>query len=343
MSRKRPYRCDHLGELKKNKLKTEREDGEGGELLVHLNNKEEEEHIIRPQPFHFDGDRPPFVDSPCLDFDSTVGVFGPRRTGKTVFVTWFLHHFRFVYPEVHVFTNTKFNNWYAQFVNPKYIYQGWQPSIAAKILENQKRKIEDIAFKKSNENPFILIIHDDSLPGNAQWDEMQAKLYFFGRHYRICNVATGQDVKAIPAKHEGNMDLVVTLAIEDKRQVEAMWERFYGRYSEYDAFSNLVDMYTRDNHFLAFHNGDKSKRPEERVYWGKAEEVNEGPIWTVGNEKYWSNNRQHLEKIREGQVREEYRRLSKVEEELRKVAGYERPSKSGKEKDRNPEKKLRRT
>lgn len=57
----------------------------------------------------------------------TVTVYGKRRSGKSVFMKWFLQFYKHLYPWAWCFTLTKMNSWYASFMPKKFILEDFSP------------------------------------------------------------------------------------------------------------------------------------------------------------------------------------------------------------------------
>lgn len=254
---------------------------------------------ILPHPKEF----MPENGEPKFKPDMTIGVFGARRTGKTWLLTMLLYYMIHMYPIVYVFTNTKHNRWYEQYLNPDFIVKGYRQDIMQMILESQMKKIT--AWRDGKRiNPFVLIVWDDCLPANMEYDELFKELYFFGRHYGIGGIMNSQWYRAVPKRYRGNMDWVFSMKQDMYTQMEALWEEMSGRRCDKQAFCDMLDNYTNDQGFMMWDQSDKKVPIMERMYYGKSFDPG---IFFMGCSEYWKDNRKHLEKILSGDAREKAR------------------------------------
>lgn len=251
---------------------------------------------------------------PVWDPRFTMGIFGSRGTGKSFLARWLCSMIFHFYPEVYVFTETKMNSYWAQMVNPQFIFEGYNRNVLAKILENQRKKVELWREGKYKGNPLVLIIWDDCLPCELNYDkdDLFKQIYFNGRHYFIGNIMNSQYFFKIPKRYRQNIDFVFSMMQESENQLTAFYEEFcycgagneeaFGSRSLMNSFLRMFAKATSDKGFILFSQRDKSIPNTERIYSGKAEDP--GIFW-MGSALYWSKNIKHLEKIKSGKAREQ--------------------------------------
>lgn len=251
-------------------------------------------------------------EDPQWDPRFTIGIFGSRGTGKSYLARWLCSCFYYYYPEVYVFTETKMNVYWEQMVNPDFIFEGYNRSVLAAILENQAKKVKAWRDGKFKGNPLALIIWDDCLPEEMNYDKdsLFKTIYFNGRHYYIGNIMNSQYFYKIPKRYRGNIDFCFSMMQEQKNQLEGFYEEY--AYSGkgglenarclLNSFLSMFKKATADKHFILFSVRDKTLPSNERVYTGQA--VDPGIFW-MGSALYWSKNIKHLEKIKSGQARAE--------------------------------------
>lgn len=259
-----------------------------------------------PVPKPFD----PKNETPKIEPEMTMVINGKRRTGKTYLATMLLFMIRSFYPVVFVFTDTKMNCWYNQYINPDYIYNGYDETILRKILQKQRERVFKWRNKDRNFNPYILIVWDDCVPQNMFQDPLFRDIYFKGRHYFICNIMTTQYYYLIPKNLRGNIDLVFSLVQDMKHQIEAIWDDVIGRRCNLQEFTQMFDKYTKDRGFLCFDQSNSQIPITERVYYGKAFDPG---IFFLGCQEVWKNNINHLRSILLGSERVKARRKPSVE------------------------------
>jgi hypothetical protein len=268
----------------------------------------EKGELACPIPRPFD----PKNGRPKLEPEMTMVINGKRRTGKTWIATMLLHMLKGYYPVVYVFTDTKMNCWYNQYVNTKHIFEGYDATKLRKILEEQKKRVMAWRNGKQDFNPYILIVWDDCVPKEMFHDPLFRDIYFKGRHFMIANIMTTQYYYLIPKNLRGNIDLVFSLIQDMKHQIEAIWEDVMGRRCDLNTFTQMFDRYTQDRGFLCFDQSKSDVPIPERVYFGKAYDPG---VFFVGCKEAWKNNLIQLKSILEGRERVKARRkpdLSKV-------------------------------
>lgn len=129
---------------------------------------------------------------PKLDLFSTITLYGKRRTGKSVFVKWFVQSYKKYFPWVWVFTKTEQNNFYRTFIPEKFIIPKFDASALKKIMGRQKKAIKMHVDEDENINPRAMLIWDD-YPGNdIKFNETLDEYYFTGRHYATMNLFCAQ-------------------------------------------------------------------------------------------------------------------------------------------------------
>lgn len=249
----------------------------------------------------------PEEGNPTWDPGYTVGVFGARGTGKSFWSRWFMWVVSWAYPVVYVFTETKMNCFWKAYINEEFIFEGYQEDKLYAIMKDQMQKV-DAFLNGANINPYCLIVWDDCLPNDIQYDPLFRQIFFNGRHYRIGNLMCTQYFYAIPKKYRGNLDWVVTLKQNQRAQIEGFFEEMSYAGKGKDNFNNFNKMFveaTRDNNVIVFDVRDQSKLPTEKIYTMKAEDP--GIFW-MGSALYWSNNIKGLQEIMSGKALEKTKR-----------------------------------
>jgi hypothetical protein len=272
-------------------------------------------HDAKPMITHFDDETGETIwMDPEWDPRYTIGIFGSRGTGKSFLARWLCSMMYHKYPEVYVFTETKMNKYWAQMVNPQFIFEGYRRDILQKILANQAKKTDLCREGKYKGNPLCLIIWDDCLPEDMNYDGdgVFKQIYFNGRHYMIGNIMNSQYFFKIPKRYRQNIDFVFSMMQESENQLTAFYNEFsytgkgneesFGARSLMNSFLRMFARATADKKFILFSQRDKSVPNSERIYSGKAEDP--GIFW-MGSALYWSKNIKHLEKIKSGKAREE--------------------------------------
>lgn len=151
---------------------------------------------------HFDQEKNSFTNfqprrfipcvQPKIDLFSTITIYGKRRTGKSVFIKWFIQHYKQYFPWVWVFTKTKQNNFYPTFIPDKFILPDFDAVILDKIMNRQKKGIEGYLGKEKDLNPRAAIIWDDYSGNDIKFNSKLNEYYYTGRHYATMNFFCAQ-------------------------------------------------------------------------------------------------------------------------------------------------------
>lgn len=236
-----------------------------------------------------------------------IGCFGARGSGKSYFLRYWLWLICTYYPVVYVFTETKMNCFWAGYINDHFIFQGYREDKLLKILEHQKARVR--AFRDGAMiNPYCLIIWDDCLPKDLEYDPLFKQIFFNGRHYCIGNFMNTQYFYAIPKKYRGNLDWVVSMKQNQSAQMEGFFQEMSYAGKGFDKFNQFLAMFTectQENQVIVFDVRDQTKLPIEKIYLAKAEDP--GIFW-VGDEIYWSKNQKQLQEIMSGKMKEKLER-----------------------------------
>ena len=162
---------------------------------------------------------------------------GKRRTGKSYLVTELLYKLARKTKVVYVMSTTAFSGYWAQYVDKKFIFEGYRKDIIAQIIEKQresienmrkmnpKMSIEDIRSHPDIAKTFVL---DDIIADKYQVraDKFLAELAVAGRHYGLTIFITTQYVNSISADFKGNVDVVFIFTQHQRLQKKAIKENF---------------------------------------------------------------------------------------------------------------------
>lgn len=161
--------------------------------------------------------------------DFTIAFIGKRREGKSFALRWVAKKQAPVFPRVFVFTRTKFNYYWQQYVPSKRIFNGFSAAILMQIIERQKLLVEWM-FNHPDEadkiNPRILIILDDVISKDLRYEEELRVIFYEGRHSKISLYITMQYAYGIPPGMRENLDMAFIFRLHSTRQIEAVADTF---------------------------------------------------------------------------------------------------------------------
>ena len=233
-------------------------------------------------------------DMKSLRDDSVITIIAKRNSGKSVLCKDILHNHRNVPAGVVISPTEKANKYYGDFIPDSYIYDEYDPLIISKLLQRQ----EIIIHKEKQNNsvdPRVFLILDDCLYDN-KWikDPNMRSIFMNGRHYKLMFILTMQFALGIPPNLRSNIDYIFILRENILSNRKRLYEHFAGMFPTFDMFCKVMDRCTTNYECLVIHNGSRSSKIEDQVFWYKAEMCTNfkmgSPIyWKLHEKKYDKN------------------------------------------------------
>jgi len=158
---------------------------------------------------------PPKYDpdnDPHFDIDETVLVLGERRSGKTTWQTEMLLRRRRLYPCVFVFTQTRANNYWQQYVPAKKIADNLDDEVLRKIIDDNTERFTEWKLIKHNTgkykgNPIVKIVFEDMISEDAlRKSKVLQRVCYNGRHHALSVDILSQDYVGMKRGERDNMD-----------------------------------------------------------------------------------------------------------------------------------------
>lgn len=212
--------------------------------------------------------------------NSTMTVFGKRRSGKSVFLRWFSYHaLRPFIPYFYAFTYTKHNSFMESFMPSDFIYEDFSPDALKSIMKRQKAGIkiyldhfEDEKYK-DRINPRVAVFWDDYNGKDVTFNDTLKDYYYTGRHYQTFNIFNAQYVKLTPPAIRSNTDYAVLFNTDFQGNLEEYWKSYAGKMDKYQ-FYNLMREHTEmvPHGFLVIDN-DPNVDYNHKFFAGVAEEI----------------------------------------------------------------------
>lgn len=244
--------------------------------------------------------------NPPIQIDTTITIYGKRRTGKSVFIKWFLQFFKHEIPWGWVFTLTKFNSFYATFMPKKFIIDSFDGDKMQMIMKRQKIYVKtSIDQKMENRpdplNPMAVIIWDDYMGNDVRFNKMLQQYYYTGRHYATLNIFATQYVSETPPAIRTNTDLAVIFNTDHRHSLEMYAENFSGKMDK-NVFIQFLKKATEEEHSFLVINNDPNISYKDRFYSGKAEMLDADPRYIIGCRDYWMDSRKQLSDLVSGKM-----------------------------------------
>ncbi len=233
--------------------------------------------------------------------DSVVVFIGKRNTGKSFLIRDLLWNKRMM-PIGTVISGTEgANSFYSQIIPGIMIHEEFNPSIIANVLKRQQVLTKHMMKEKETRGSTAIdrrtfIIMDDCMYDN-KWvtDKFIRSLFMNGRHFGLMYILALQYVMGIPPVLRGNVDYVFILRENMVANRRRIYEQFAGIFPTFEFFCQIMDQCTENYECLVIHNGSKSNRLEDCVFWYKAEPR---PDFKIGPRDLWIKSAE-LERQRE--------------------------------------------
>lgn len=272
---------------------------------------------------------------PDISLFSTITIYGKRKSGKSVWIKWFLQEFKHEFPWAWVFTKTQFNSFYASFIPEKFIISNFNADVLQKVMDRQmaarilsEKTFEDkIRQGRQPVNPRALVIWDDYSGSDIKYNKKLEEYYYTGRHYQTMNFFGGQHVTLTPPAIRSNTDLVVIFNTDYYDSLEHYWKDFAGKMDKYEFASMFFESVEDQHHFIAIDNNPNTPY-EQKFFTGIAKELPAELQYICCCKEAWKDNKKQLIEIASGdmQKRMEFAQL---------LAKHHRPDESDRVKVRD--------
>lgn len=182
-----------------------------------------------PYPKKYDPDP---VTNKLFKPDATVVVQGRRRTGKSTFVTEMLLRRRRLYPKIFMFTGTKRNNYWQQYLPVHKIAEGLDDDLLGELIElNSARyeqwKIEWERTGKVRGNPLTLFVFEDLVAEKILRQAPHLETATMnGRHHGVPCYIMAQVIVGLTPNQRDNIDEWVFFRPDDQRTPNMIRETF---------------------------------------------------------------------------------------------------------------------
>jgi hypothetical protein len=229
-------------------------------------------------------------DMSSIPQDSILVFIGKRNTGKSFLVKDFLYHHQDMPKGVVISGTERVNPFYGDMIPKAFIHYKYKPDVISNVLSLQERIVTKYKDKLKNnldtDNPNCFLIMDDCLYDNS-WkkDEGIAEIFMNGRHYKLMFILTMQYSLGITPYLRGNIDYVFIMREPLTNNRKKLYEHYCSMFPTFDIFCQVMDACTEDYQCLVIHNGSKSNKIEDQVFYYKAKPHDN---FKIGDKKFWA-------------------------------------------------------
>ena len=223
--------------------------------------------------------------------DDAVALFiGRRGTGKSWLIKDLMWH-KQKFPIGTVISGTEgANAFYSTIVPSLFIHEEFNSSIISNVLKRQDMLTKQIRKEEALRGGSALdrrsfIVMDDCMYDN-RWitDKYIRSLFMNGRHFGLLYILALQYVMGIPPVLRGQVDYVFILRENQVSARRRIYEQFAGIFPSFELFCQIMDQCTENYECLVIHNGSKTNRIEDCVFWYKAQTR---PDFKIGSREHW--------------------------------------------------------
>jgi len=222
--------------------------------------------------------------------DSVIVMIGRRGTGKSWLIKdllWYKQRF----PVGTVISGTEgANAFYSSIVPSLFVHEEFNTHIVENCIKRQDTLTKQIRKEKETRGSCALdrrafIIMDDCMY-DTKWinDKWIRSLFMNGRHYGLLYILALQYVMGIPPVLRGQVDYVFILRENQVAARKRIYDQFAGIFPSFELFCQIMDQCTENFECLVIHNGAKTNKIEDCVFWYKAEPH---PDFKIGSREQW--------------------------------------------------------
>jgi hypothetical protein len=219
-----------------------------------------------------------------------VVMIGKRDTGKSVLVKDLLYNHQNI-PIGTVISGTEAGNgFYGEIVPKLFIHNEYNSVIIENVLRRQKAVLKQVVkeqttYNKSSIDPRAFVILDDCLYDD-KWarDKLMRMLFMNGRHWKVMLVITMQYPLGIPPNLRTNIDYVFILRENIGGNRKRIYINYASMFATFEAFCSVLDNCTENYECLVIHNGSKSNKLTDQIFWYRAEQRGN---FKMGSKEFW--------------------------------------------------------
>ena len=222
--------------------------------------------------------------------DAVVLFIGRRGTGKSWLIKDLLWNKQKI-PIGTVISGTESANaFYSTIVPSLFIHEEFNSNIIGNVLKRQDtitkqiRKEQEIRGSSSLDRRAFVVMDDCMFDTKWLNDKYIRSLFMNGRHFGLLYILALQYVMGIPPVLRGQVDYVFILRENQVSARKRIYEQFAGIFPSFELFCQIMDQCTEDYECLVIHNGSKTNKIEDSVFWYKAT-VNSD--FKIGSREHW--------------------------------------------------------
>lgn len=150
-------------------------------------------------------------------------------------------------------------------------------------------------------------------------DKVIREIFMNGRHWGVFFLLLLQYAIGIPPNLQSNIDWVFLLRENNHQNRKKLYENYAGMFYNFQMFCETMDACTENFECLVIHNGAKSNKLEDQVYWYKASDHTDFRVccpeaWMFSEQNYNKNENEDNQDISEL-----YKKKNKINIKIKKM------------------------
>jgi len=201
--------------------------------------------------------------------DTGVYIFvGRRKSGKTVNILSLLNTFKNNFEFGIIFCGSvATSNQYASHVPRKFIHDELNPKLLEGLIKKQEQDLKKNKCKKA-----FVLLDDVGFDGKLWRHKVMKKLFFNGRHYKLCIMIAIQYCKSIGPSLRSNTDYIISSREKSIAYRRKLYDEFnicFKTFEEFDKACNVCTL-NFDSFVLANAIASTSNKIEDNVFYFKS-------------------------------------------------------------------------
>lgn len=215
--------------------------------------------------------------------DAVTLVIGRRRTGKSWIARDILFHKQHLPVGIAMSGTEEGNGFYSNIIPDSFVYNKYDPDTLRTVMVRQKKLVH-----ANHPFPNAFVILDDCAYDRKIFlgDTPLREMFMNGRHWKLFTLITLQWVMDMPPDLRQNIDYVIVLKDNIRKNLKKLHENFFGIIDDFNQFVEIMRQVTEQHGALVLDNTSDSNDITKMLFWFKARPRH----FRMGTSEYW---RQH--------------------------------------------------
>lgn len=222
---------------------------------------------------------------------ASILAIGSPGSGKTNFMEAFAFDVKHMCPVANIMSGAEsVDHKLEKIFGETFVFYAYNKDADKKRVERQKKCINDAECS----NARALYIIDDCSEDKKLFTTplMKGKIRTGSRRFKWYDMYGMQQAYAFPSEIRNSISYVVVFWEDDQKERKKIWTNFVSGSLDWDDFEQLMKEITGDFKYMVIDKRTTSNNLADKVYWGKARNM-DGVKWKFGCNEYreWNTRR----------------------------------------------------